>query len=313
MNYTSFEICSIRPPTENQSLTFRLTRNCYWNKCTFCPVYKLGARFVKRSMQDIKDDIDAVRGAFPSIHRFTVYGRTATAARVRSLNEMREFCLAGLNRVHYGVESGSDTVLKQVCKGETKDDHMTGCLKTREAGLSCSIYVMPGLGGQRYSEEHARETADVISRSAPDFVRLRTLQVFPHTPLARQLEKGSFEEAGEEQVVREIRQMITLIDSPTQIISDSATNLLQVNGRLPEDRLAMLNTIDAYLALAPEQKKMFSLQARLESFQGQYGGFSEDIYAKLVPFVKNGSMDIEAIPEFEIDELISMIRAKLMP
>ncbi len=26
-----FEICSIRPPTENYSLTFRLTRNCYWN------------------------------------------------------------------------------------------------------------------------------------------------------------------------------------------------------------------------------------------------------------------------------------------
>lgn len=52
-----FEICSIRPPTENASLTFRLTRNCYWNKCRFCPVYKLGARFSRRSLDAVTEDI----------------------------------------------------------------------------------------------------------------------------------------------------------------------------------------------------------------------------------------------------------------
>ncbi len=431
MTLKPFEICSIRPPTENQSLTFRLTRNCYWNKCTFCPVYKLGARFSRRSIDDIKADIeaarrlnimldgssgntfhkgrqdpatlyqnarklvqqlqassematetgapdspatvnsqwaddpqvgwfmqwfkdntgiadsidhlvnwrlgggrncflgdadsliltpdflkeviDAVRCGFPSIHRFTVYGRTVTAARIRSLAEMRAFRQAGLNRVHYGVESGSDTVLKNVRKGESKDDHITGCLKTKEAGLSCSIYVMPGLGGQQFSKEHAEETADMITRAAPDFVRLRTLQVFAHSPLAGQLKSGTFQEASEEQVVLEIRRMVEKIDAPTQIMSDSATNLLQVNGRLPEDRLAMLNIIDAYLVLARMPKKIFSLQARLEAFQGQYGGFSEDIYTKLIPFVTNGELDIEAMPEPKIDELILLIRSKLMP
>jgi len=52
-----FEICSIRPPTENYSLTFRLTRNCYWNRCAFCPAYKFGARFSKRSIEEVKEDI----------------------------------------------------------------------------------------------------------------------------------------------------------------------------------------------------------------------------------------------------------------
>ena len=52
-----YEVCSIRPPTENYSLTFRLTRNCYWNRCTFCPAYKFGARFSKRSLEEIKEDI----------------------------------------------------------------------------------------------------------------------------------------------------------------------------------------------------------------------------------------------------------------
>jgi len=56
-----FEICSIRPPTENYSLTFRLTRNCYWNKCRFCPVYKLGARFSKRTLDEVKEDIERAK------------------------------------------------------------------------------------------------------------------------------------------------------------------------------------------------------------------------------------------------------------
>jgi hypothetical protein len=52
-----FETCSIRPPTENNSLTFRLTRNCAWNRCMFCPVYKTGAQFSKRSIEEIKEDV----------------------------------------------------------------------------------------------------------------------------------------------------------------------------------------------------------------------------------------------------------------
>ena len=52
-----FEVCSIRPPTENYSLTFRLTRNCYWNHCGFCPAYKFATRFSKRSVDEVLVDI----------------------------------------------------------------------------------------------------------------------------------------------------------------------------------------------------------------------------------------------------------------
>ncbi len=54
-----FEQGPIRPPSEAQSLLVRVTRNCPWNKCTFCPVYK-GERFSMRAVADVKRDIDAV-------------------------------------------------------------------------------------------------------------------------------------------------------------------------------------------------------------------------------------------------------------
>jgi radical SAM superfamily enzyme YgiQ (UPF0313 family) len=42
--YHGFEQGPIRPPSEAASLLIRVTRNCPWNRCTFCPVYK-GSRF----------------------------------------------------------------------------------------------------------------------------------------------------------------------------------------------------------------------------------------------------------------------------
>ncbi len=57
MSGKSFEQGPIRPPSEAGSLLFRFTRNCPWNRCTFCPVYK-GTQFSRRSLEEIKGDID---------------------------------------------------------------------------------------------------------------------------------------------------------------------------------------------------------------------------------------------------------------
>ena len=59
MPYQGFEQGPIRPPSEAQSLLLRVTRNCPWNRCTFCPVYK-GARFSVRPVAHLVRDIDAV-------------------------------------------------------------------------------------------------------------------------------------------------------------------------------------------------------------------------------------------------------------
>ncbi|MBW1746162.1 MAG: radical SAM protein, partial [Deltaproteobacteria bacterium] len=57
--YYCFEQGPIRPPSEAQSLLLRVTRNCPWNRCTFCPVYK-GTRFSVRPVEHVKKDIDSV-------------------------------------------------------------------------------------------------------------------------------------------------------------------------------------------------------------------------------------------------------------
>ncbi len=419
-----FEICSIRPPTENYSLSFRLTRNCYWNKCAFCPVYKVGARYSKRSIDEVKADIRRARliddlmfnhgignvgytdsdyarvdeivdeverarrdagivddapedavpvdldpllawflpwfkdtpnladsfthllswrigGAktcflgdadslilspaflheaiheikmnFPTIERFTVYGRTGSAARLRTLKDLREYREAGLTRVHFGLESGSDAVLQVMNKGVTRADHIEGALKTKDAGLSCSVYVMPGLGGIRYSDEHAHQTAEVLSMIAPDYIRLRTLQIFPQTPLQQAHKCGEFIEADEEQVIREIRILVETIDADTELLSDSASNLLNIQGSLPTDRALMLAEIDRYLNLSRREKLLYSARARLQSFVGQYGGLSREIYDALSGYLREGRVNLASAHDSELEEIITLVRSRLMP
>jgi radical SAM superfamily enzyme YgiQ (UPF0313 family) len=60
--YQGFEQGPIRPPSEANSLLIRITRNCPWNRCTFCPVYK-GREFSLRPVDHVLEDINRVHRA----------------------------------------------------------------------------------------------------------------------------------------------------------------------------------------------------------------------------------------------------------
>lgn len=57
--YTGFELGPIRPPSESGSLLLRVTRNCPWNRCRFCGLYK-GEKFSMRPPEHVMRDIDRV-------------------------------------------------------------------------------------------------------------------------------------------------------------------------------------------------------------------------------------------------------------
>ncbi len=68
--YHGFELGPIRPPSEAGSLLLRVTRNCPWNKCTFCGLYK-GQKFSIRPVDHICRDIDRVRYFVDEIDQVT--------------------------------------------------------------------------------------------------------------------------------------------------------------------------------------------------------------------------------------------------
>lgn len=294
-----FEQGVIRPPSEAQSLLVRVTRNCPWNQCLFCPAFK-GVKFSRRSVEEVKQDIDFmaeeygrhaatiksaflqdadslilktdaiveilryIKSKFPAIERITTYAR-ATTLRRKSVEEFVQLKEAGLERIHTGLESGSEKVLKMIRKGIAPEDIVEGGSKVKEAGISLSEYVMPGVGGRDLSEEHARETARVLNLVKPDFIRVRTFALHPQSPMVKMVEEGSFKPMTDEEIVEEIRLLVSCLDPIHSFFScgDYGPNLvMQVNGTLDQRKDAMLAELDRFLSLSSEQKKVYSYLRR---------------------------------------------------
>jgi len=199
----------------------------------------------------------------PSVERVTTYARSSTLAR-KSVEELTALKNAGLSRIHVGMESGSDDVLKLINKGATAQQHIEAGRRVKESGISLSEYVILGMGGKRWSREHALETARVLNMINPDFIRIRSLTVAKGTPLSQKMRNGEFEEETEEEVIAGEKLLIERLDGiQSNLVSDHSMNLLEeVSGKLPEDKPAMLGIIDRFLALPEREKQNFILGKR---------------------------------------------------
>jgi len=212
---------------------------------------------------DLVDVLSFIKKQFPFVERITSYCRSNTATK-KSVEEFRKLKEAGLTRIHAGMESGCNDVLKFIKKGVTADDHIEGGRRIVESGISLSEYVMPGIGGARWSKEHAEETARVINQINPQFVRLRTLHVVNGTGLSDLVEKGEFEPIGDEDILKEIRLFIEKLEGiDTTIVSDHVLNLLEeLEGKLPQDKERLLDVIDRYFSLSDEDRIIFRIGRR---------------------------------------------------
>ena len=291
-----FEQGPIRPPSEAGSLLVRLSRNCPWNKCAFCPVYK-GAGFSTRSVDEVLADLDAmqktygdrpttvflqdanplvtkpdhlvtilegIRERFPNVSRITTYARSHTLAR-RKPEDLKRIREAGLTRVHVGLESGNDEVLALVEKGTTQAEQIEGGRRAVEAGFELSEYWMPGLGGRQFSDAHADDSAAALRAIQPHFIRLRSTAVVPGTPLAELEKCGQWKPATEVETVQEIRRFLTGLTGVTaRLESDHSLNLLmELRGDLPGELDKLVTICDRFLNMGPKDQELLILARRL--------------------------------------------------
>lgn len=204
-----------------------------------------------------------IREQFPTVERITTYTRAKTAGR-RSVAELAMLKEAGLTRVHVGLETGYNPLLDYMRKGITAEEHIEAGLKIKEAGLSLSEYVILGLGGRSMWKEHALETAKVLSKIDPNFIRLRTLAMREDIPLLEKVHLGEFQLSNDDEIVVEEKLLLENLHGTGYLVSDHILNLLEdVEGNLARDKTSMLKIIDNYLSLPAEERANFCLGRRL--------------------------------------------------
>ncbi|HKK96367.1 MAG TPA: radical SAM protein [Anaerovoracaceae bacterium] len=375
-DYLGFEIGPIRPPSEAESLLVRVTRNCPWNKCEFCTIYK-GERFSLRDKEHVINDINIVKDAivvlsnkgysfaeandkldeirekagengdfaissamtiyrmgvksvflqdadtmiakpddlveiikhirevFPTVERVTSYGRSSTISRI-SDKDMKRIAEAGLNRIHMGMESGSNKVLELINKGTTKEKHIAAGKKVVEVGMDLSVYYMPGLGGKEFSEENAIETADAINMINPSYVRIRTLAVSENSLLNEKYLDGTFTRTNDTDMVIELKMMIENLEGiDSNIVSDHIINLIpEVNGKMPKDKNKMIDAIDWYLNLSDEDKIIYRIGRRTGIMYDSEAFNSEALKNKIIGIMRKEGIDKNNI-DYVTDNLIN--------
>ena len=273
-----------RPPSEADSLLIQATIGCPHNKCTFCGMYQK-TKFRIRSVADIKEDLKMARDyhgdkvqtiffpdgntilmktdqlveilnyareMFPHLLRMTVYG-SAKYLKLKNISEFLRLKEAGLTRIHSGMESGDDEVLRRIKKGFTASEMIEEGLKVRGAGIELSEYILIGIGGRERTQEHALESARVLNAFTPDFVRLRTYVPWKRTPLYEDYKQEKFLLLSPHEALKETRLLIAHLEGPFKLLSDHVLNFARVNGIIPEDKPILLETLDRLLAV-PENE-----------------------------------------------------------
>ncbi|MDR2050338.1 MAG: radical SAM protein [Deltaproteobacteria bacterium] len=282
-----------RPPSEGGSLIIQATVGCPHNRCRFCNMYK-EKRFRIRKLGDILEDIEEagryydprsvrtifladgnsaimrteqllrilrrLREVFPGLERVTSYGASQYLS-LKTREEWEELRAAGLTRLHCGMESGHDPLLLRVNKGTSMRKHIEGGRAVRAAGIELSMYYMAGLGGREMWEAHALDSARVLNAVDPDFIRVRTFSPMPDTELGEDFLAGNFSLQEPRGVLRELRLLVENLEGNGLFLSDHWLNFADIHGRLPQDKEAMLLSIDRALAAPREDFRPVGLIA----------------------------------------------------
>ncbi len=264
----------IRPPSEADSYLLQVTYGCSHNSCAFCGTY-LDKKFGVRPSPEVFEDIAEAGRAMPGTRRVFLCDGNALVLSTRALSEILDAlseAFPGLQRVgtyanardilkkgpadlellrskklgiiYLGLESGSEQVLLDICKGETPERMIEAVRMAEGIRIKTSVIVLLGLGGRINSRIHAVESARAASKMNPRFLSCLTLMLVPGTELHARYANGQFELPSPHEMLEELGVIVENLELDGTIFrANHASNYLPLSGRFPQDKRRLLEEI----------------------------------------------------------------------
>jgi radical SAM superfamily enzyme YgiQ (UPF0313 family) len=265
-----------RPPSEARSLILQVSNGCSWNRCTFCEMYtQPQKKFQLKPQEKIEQELEAIAGAGVPVRRiFLADGDAMTLSfrrlklillainrhlpgiqrvssyclprnlKNKTVGELAELGELGLRLFYVGCESGDDLVLERVNKGENFETSLAALQKIKAAGSKSSVMILNGMGGKRYSRQHALNSAWLMNAAQPEY--LSTLVVsFPAGVDRYQAGfGGEFEPLDQAGLFQEMFWLVDALELENTVFrSDHASNYLVLKGTLKRDKPRLLQTV----------------------------------------------------------------------
>ncbi|HKL07442.1 MAG TPA: radical SAM protein [Bacteroidales bacterium] len=272
-----------RPPAESKSVIIQATLGCSWNKCAFCEMYS-SKKFSVRSFDALKPEIIQLAQTFPKAkkifladgnafvlsankllpilseinHQFERIQRISSYALPKDIlskseRELKALRALGLKLLYVGIETGDDELLRLVNKGETYHSTVDGIQKAHDAGIDTSIMIINGLGGKKFSRQHALRSADIINRLQPKFLSTLTLSL----PFGYEHFQHRFDGVYQQQTVKELFEELMLFIEYLEIEhviyrSDHVSNNLVLKGVLAKDKEQIISHLKHAINSTPD-------------------------------------------------------------
>jgi len=205
----------LRPELYSENIGSMFTsRGCPYN-CLFCVTrYIMGSRFRARSPENVVGEWAKIIGAYrvPEVKIlddvFTFDRGRATAicklaleyglgkwslpngVRVDNVDPdlLALMAESGCTTLWYGVESGSQRVLKLLRKGITLEQVERAVRWSKDVGIEVGLFFMVGAPGENL--DTVRETLDLIARLDPNYVHFSIATPYPRTDFWRWVEEN---------------------------------------------------------------------------------------------------------------------------
>src|SRR6056297_24167 len=267
-----------RPPGEARSAILQATIGCSWNRCAFCEMYA-SKKFRAKSLEILKPEIinlakyfqntrkvfladgnafvlsaskmipilKVINARFGKLQRIPAYALPKDILS-KTDEELIEIRKQGLKLLYVGIETGDDELLRLINKGETFKSTREGIQRAHEVGIDTSIMIINGLGGKKYSKQHALHSAEVINYINPKFLSTLTLSM-PYGPDHYQKKfNGDYQQQTVRELIEELKLFIEHLTTENTIYrSDHVSNNLILKGTLAKDKERLLSEIDGAL------------------------------------------------------------------
>jgi radical SAM superfamily enzyme YgiQ (UPF0313 family) len=195
-----FSVLSPRMPVT----TMFTSRGCPY-KCSFCDRPHLGKKFRARSAKNVVDEMEECQKM--GIKEIFIYDDTFGVDRQRVLDICSEIKKRNLNivwdirtrvntvdeeilkalkeancqRIHYGVEAGTQKILNVLRKGITPEQAEKAFKLTKKIGIQTTGYFM--IGSPNETKKDILKTIIFMKKLNPDYVHVSITTPFPATDL----------------------------------------------------------------------------------------------------------------------------------
>ena len=174
-------------------------RGCPYN-CHYCDRISVTRKVRYRSVDKVMNEVDYLRMKY-NINSFVIYDDIFTLKKDRVSEFSNEFYkrnskwrvwsrtdtitfelltmmkLSGLQSITFGVESGSDVILKNINKKATRRDNKNALLSAKKAGVPVRCSLMYGNPGE--NKDTLWDTISLIEETQPDEWNLAILTPVP--------------------------------------------------------------------------------------------------------------------------------------